>query len=61
MNGVLGARKYPVRLANRIGMKYVNPVSDDNSMVVLIGVRVTQALIAAMQLTVVKERLTAGK
>ena len=43
-----------------MGIKYVNPVSVAKRIVVLIGVRVTQAFIAAMQLTIVSERLIDG-
>ena len=60
MNGILGARKYPVRLANNIGTKYVNPVSVPKIIVVLIGVLVTHALIAAMQLTMANVVSTPG-
>lgn len=39
----------------------MNPVSVEISIVVLIGVRVTHELIAAIQLTIVNERLTEGR
>lgn len=61
MKGILGARKYPVRLANKMGTKKVNPVNDANRIVVLIGVLVTQLLIAAMQLTTISESEAEGK
>ena len=54
IKGILGAKKYPVKLANKIGMKCPNPVKVASRIVVLIGVRVTQALIAAIQLTIAK-------
>lgn len=60
IKGILGAKKYPVKLANKIGIKYENPVKVINKIVVLIGVRVTQAFIAAIQLTTVKDRLMDG-
>ena len=41
-------------------MKCPNPVRVANKMVVLIGVRVTQAFIAAIQLTIAKIRLMEG-
>lgn len=44
-----------------MGIKYVKPVSVAKRMVVLIGVRVTQAFIAAIQLTIVNDRLIEGK
>lgn len=60
INGILGAKKYPVKLANKIGIKCPNPVNVASKIVVLIGVRVTQAFIAAIQLTMAKDRLTVG-
>ena len=39
----------------------MNPVNVAKRIVVLIGVRVTHELIAAMQLTIVNERLMDGK
>ena len=44
-----------------MGMKYVNPVRVARRTVVLIGVRVTQAFIAAIQLTMVRDKLMDGK
>ena len=44
-----------------MGTRYENPVKVDNKIVVLIGVRVTQALMAAMQLMMVKDKLTVGQ
>ena len=44
-----------------MGIKYVNPVKVAKRIVVLMGVRVTQALMAAIQLTMVRERLMDGK
>ncbi len=41
-------------------MKWPNPVNVANKIVVLIGVRVTQAFTAAMQLTMVSVRLVIG-
>lgn len=61
MNGIFGARKYPVKLANKIGVKCPKPVNVASRIVVLIGVRVTQELIAAMQLTTVRVGFIAGK
>ena len=61
MKGIRGAKKYPVRLANMIGTKKEKPVMVDNKIVVLIGVRVTQELMAAIQLTMARGRLTDGK
>src|SRR5690606_21701748 len=60
INGILGAKKYPVKLANRMGTKCPKPVRVANRMVVLIGVRVTQALMAAIQLTMAKVGLIEG-
>jgi hypothetical protein len=54
IKGILGARKYPVRLASKMGVKYPKPVNVTNKIVVLIGVRVTHELIAAMQLIMAK-------
>lgn len=50
-----------MRLANRMGMKCPNPVNVASKMVVLIGVRVTQEFIAAMQLTTANVSFTEGK
>ena len=61
MKGIFGARKYPVRLAKRIGIKYVKPVSVASKIVVLIGVLVTQTLIAAIHATTARERSVKGK
>jgi len=44
-----------------MGTRYENPVKVDNKIVVLMGVLVTQALMAAMQLMIVKDKLTVGK
>ena len=60
IKGILGAKKYPVKLANNIGMKCPNPVKVASKIVVLIGVRVTQALIPAIQLTIANVRLIVG-
>jgi hypothetical protein len=42
-------------------MKYEKPVSVASKMVVLMGVRVTQALMAAMQLIMANVRFVDGK
>src|SRR5690554_2474986 len=60
IKGIFGAKKYPVRLANKIGIKYVNPVNVATRIVVLIGVRVTVELIAAIQQIIAKEALMSG-
>lgn len=60
IKGILGAKKYPVKLANKMGMKCPNPVSVPSRIVVLIGVRVTQALIAAIQLTIANVKFIVG-
>jgi len=44
-----------------MGIKCPNPVNVASKIVVLIGVRVTQAFIAAIQLTMAKVRLIVGK
>ena len=44
----MGARKNPIKLAKRIGVKGLNPVSFVKSKVVLTGVRVTAAFSAAI-------------
>ena len=56
-----GAKKYPVKLANKIGIKKSNPVSVASKMVVLMGVLVTHELIAAIQEITVKDKLICGK
>lgn len=61
MNGDLGARKNPARLANIMGTKKENPVRDERSKVVLIGVLVTHEFNAAIQLTAARVILTEGK
>src|SRR5690606_3732652 len=48
------------RLANRIGIKYPNPVKVAKRIVVLIGVLVTQAFTAAIQLIMAKVGLIEG-
>ena len=60
MKGVLGAKKKPVRLANIMGTKYAKPVNVDRRMMVLIGVRVTQELIAAIQQMAIRARFCPG-
>src|SRR5690606_23628454 len=60
IKGILGAKKYPVKLANRMGIKCPKPVKVANNMVVLMGVRVTQALTAAIQLTTARVSLVEG-
>ena len=61
IKGMRGAKKYPVRLANMIGTKYEKPVMVESNMVVLIGVLVTQELMAAIQLIIARGKFTDGK
>jgi len=48
MKGYRGAKKKPTRLAERIGVKVLNPVNFASSRVVLMGVRVTVEFRAAI-------------
>src|SRR5690606_6022919 len=61
INGILGAKKKPVNEANMIGINRLKPVMVDNRIMVLIGVRVTQAFNAAIQLTIIKALSIFGK
>ena len=56
----MGARKNPIKLAKRIGVKGLKLVSFDSSKVVLIGVRVTAAFTAAIVQIVARAGLTPG-
>ena len=60
MKGSLGERKKPTRLANKIGVSGENPVNLVNNNVVLIGVRVTAALSAAITAIIVNTGLSPG-
>jgi len=54
MKGDRGAKKKPTRLANKIGVKVLNPVNFARSRVVLIGVRVTVEFRAAITQIIAK-------
>ncbi len=60
MNGSLGDKKKPTKLANKIGVSGEDPVSLDSNRVVLMGVRVTAAFSAAITEIIVKTGLSPG-
>jgi hypothetical protein len=60
MRGTLGAKKNPTKLAKRIGVNGATFVSFVRSNVVLMGVRVTEALRAAIVQIIARAGLSPG-